>query len=375
MTHHFTHACAGFGKTQYIVNHCTQGTQASRLVITLTTTGQNEIEERLQKATNPSTSIPEVTGWYSFLINHIVRPYLPNLFPTIRPTGFIFDRAMHPKNHYNLHGESRYFSPNRSIYKETLSELAVNVAKESQGAVEKRLSRIYDEIIIDEVQDISRKSLDIIERLLTNAKPRLILVGDVRQSLLDSELSSTKNKNADRVNLMKWYRKFEEDNLLTIDEKNETHRFNQTIANFSDTIFPKELKFPPTLSRMNETYHHDGVFLVAKEDLTHYHETFKPTILRHSIKSWKSQSALNPINFGESKGRTYSRVMILATKPIENFCLKEEKLNDKSACGFYVAVTRARYSVAIVINKSRATLIKLKPSIPIWQPQLPPTLF
>lgn len=238
MIHNFVHACAGAGKTELIIQRCANtANQKRRLVITLTNSGQEELVSRLSVACSQS-QMPDVMGWYAFMIRHYVRPYLPVLFPDVRPTGFIFDRATHPKDHFKLGGIRRYFSSNGSIYKETLPELAVKVAEAMQGAVEKRLGRIYDEIIVDEVQDISRKSLDIIERLISQATPHLILVGDVRQSLLDSDQTSSKNRNADRLGLINWYRKHESAGRLEIKELCETWRSNQRISDFSDRIFP-----------------------------------------------------------------------------------------------------------------------------------------
>lgn len=368
MTHQFIHACAGSGKTQHVIDHCNTGpTDARRLIITLTTTGQDELEGRLHQAIDSSAPMPEVTGWYAFLMNHIVRPYLPLMFPNQRVAGFIFDSgevkaALRYKPKTDV---ARYFSKTNMVYKDNLEELAAALMDKANGLVENRLSRIYDEIIIDEAQDISRSGLDVIEHLLHQTPIECLLVGDSRQSLLDSSLSSRKNKKADRQNLMEWYRRFEESGNLTITEKSDTYRFNQTIANFSDTIFPKELGFAPTVSQMSEVSSHDGVFLVAKEDLDDYLTTFSPTVLRASKASWKDQTTLKPINFGNAKGRAYQRVIILATGPIREFCMRGKALKDKSACAFYVAVTRAQYSVAIAVDVSRKKLVETS-LLPVW---------
>ncbi|MGS2664595.1 AAA family ATPase [Corynebacterium glucuronolyticum] len=373
MTHQFIHACAGSGKTQHIVDHCSEGAtqNVQRLIITLTTSGQDELEQRLGKATNPLAATPEVTGWYLFLLNHIVRPYLPLLFRKHRVTGFIFDAgdARARLRRIPKSNARRYLSENDMAYKDYLEELAAELMIKAGGLVENRLALIYDEIIIDEAQDISRSGLDVIELLLRQDRFHCLLVGDSRQSLIDSSLSSRKNKKADRENLLEWYRRFSREHRLKIIEKSETYRFNQSIADFSDTIFPKTLGFSPTVSRMKEETPHDGVFLVAQEDLEQYFKTYGPTVLRASKASWRDREELTPINFGISKGRTFHRVMILATKSIEDFCLKGKGLTSKSACGFYVAVTRARYSVAIVVQKTRKKLIETAPpELTIWMP-------
>ena len=374
MTHQFVHACAGSGKTQHVIDHCSQSQpNVQRLIITLTLTGQDELEGRLQKQIAPSVSVPEVTGWYAFLINHIVRPYLPLLFPGQIVSGFIFnlDDDVRERLRYKKKTDPRrYFSDSGMIYKDNLEELATGVIDKAGGLVENRLRLIYDEILIDEAQDVSRSGLDVIARLLRQNSVRCLLVGDSRQSLLDSNSSSQRNRRADRQNLMAWYREFENSGCLKIDEKEETYRFNQVIADFSDTIFPKRIGFASTVSRMNDESSHDGVFLLAKEDLDRYVEEFTPTVLRYSCSSWRDQKDRNPITFGDSKGRTYQRVIVLATRPIQDFCLKGKELEGRSACAFYVAVTRAQYSVAIAINKRRKKLIaSAPPDLPVWTPQ------
>ena len=373
MMHQFVHACAGSGKTQHVIDHCSQGQpNVRRLIITLTLAGQDELEGRLEKNIGPSVPVPEVMGWYAFLTNHIVRPYLPLLFPEQRVAGFIFDPGDSRKSlrFKKKTDPRRYFSETGMIYKDNLEELATGLIDRAGGLVENRLHLIYDEILIDEAQDVSRSGSDIIARLLHQDLVHCLLVGDSRQSLLDSSLSSRKNRKADRQNLMAWYREFVNLGRLKVDEIVETYRFNQAIADFSDTIFPKRFGFSSTVSRMNDESSHDGVFLLAKEDLEPYVAEFNPTVLRHSSSSWRDQIAHNPITFGNSKGRTYQRVVILATGAIQNFCLKGEELKDRSACAFYVAVTRAQYSVAIVINQSRKNLIASAPlGIPVWTPK------
>lgn len=371
MIHNFIHACAGAGKTEHIVQRCANSAnQNKRLVITLTDSGQEELISRLSTVCNTS-QMPDVMGWYAFMIKHYVRPYLPILFPSVRPTGFIFNRDMHPNGHYKLSGNRRYFSSNGSIYKETLPELAVKVAEAMQGAVEKRLSRIYDEIIIDEVQDISRKSLDIIERLLAQAKPHLTLVGDVRQSLLDSDQTSSKNRNADRLGLINWYRSHESAGRLEIKELCETWRSNQKIADFSDSIFPRKLEFTPTRSQNHTVTGHDGIFLVHERHLATYLERYQPMPLRSSKASGKLLSDLKFKNIGTVKGLTYERVIIFPTIPMLKLIAEGKPLADKSACLFYVGITRARASVAIIVNDKTLTKnLREHPFIPIsiWSP-------
>jgi ATP-dependent exoDNAse (exonuclease V) alpha subunit len=59
---------------------------------------------------------------------------------------------------------------------------------------------------------------------------------------------------------------------------------------------------------------------------------------------------------------TFERVLIIPTVPIAKFIASGAYLEANSACSFYVAVTRAKQSVAIVLDKAGTS------SLPFWKP-------
>lgn len=369
MTHLFVHAAAGSGKTERIVRTCAnQNGPRNGLIITLTESGQEELASRLAVACKTAQR-PDVMGWYAFLIRHYVRPYLPYVFEGIHPTGFVFDSD--PNKLRFLKGVQRHFTSGGSIYKDTLAELAIKIAEAADGAVENRLSRIYDEIFIDEAQDIGRKSLDVIDRLLKSEAPRVVVVGDVRQSLIDSDRMSTKNKTADRMELLNWYRAHEAAGRLEIEEMTQTFRSNQIIASFADAILPAELGFAATESANRMVTGHDGVFLVQEEHLAEYLQQYDAVPLRDRVTSGKHLDRLRFRNIGQVKGLTFNRVIIYPTQPMLDLISKGKPMAEKSACSFYVAVTRAKSSVAIIVDSKRLTrLLRENPVLPVelWTP-------
>ena len=57
------------------------------------------------------------------------------------------------------------------------------------------------------------------------------------------------------------------------------------------------------------------------------------------------------MNFGEAKGETFNRVLIYPTKDMERWAKDSSTtLSDGARAKFYVALTRARCSAAIVID-------------------------
>ncbi|MNH34608.1 hypothetical protein D3C79_952130 [compost metagenome] len=68
------------------------------------------------------------------------------------------------------------------------------------------------------------------------------------------------------------------------------------------------------------------------------------------------------MNFKVSKGATFERVLVVPTGPITAFIQKGACLEATSAAAFYVAATRAKQSLAIVIDKPG------KSTLPVWEP-------
>jgi hypothetical protein len=300
-------------------------------------------------------------GWYSFLIRHIIRPYIQLLYPGQKVNGLHFEDE-EPRKKIKASGAGRYFDREGRAYKMHLSKLAWDVIGASRGSSINRLERIYNEVYIDEIQDLGGNDLNILEALL-ESKATIVMVGDIRQSIISTNPTDMKNAKYRGLNKIEWFRSLEADGLCQLEERSCTWRSNQTIASFSDTVLPRRLGLPPTKSLQSKTTGHDGVFLVSWEHLTEYLATFKPSCLRYSI-STPTLPPNSATNFGQCKGRTCSRVLIYPTKPILQFLESGKPLSDRSAAGLYVAITRAEHSVAFVVTDPG----KIKHLLPEWQP-------
>jgi DNA helicase-2/ATP-dependent DNA helicase PcrA len=69
---------------------------------------------------------------------------------------------------------------------------------------------------------------------------------------------------------------------------------------------------------------------------------------------WNLKQAVNEnfqfCNFGASKGQTYERVLIYPTPKMLNWLKNGENLEGEAKAKLYVAITRAKYSVAFVTD-------------------------
>lgn len=347
-----TLAVAGSRKTQSIVDACAQGAPGvRRLALTFTQTGQSELQGRLRRACPPGSS-PDVMGWFAFLLRHCIRPYLPLQFPGLRVSGLNFEGEP-PAGRYAT-GAARFLDSEGRAYRLHLSKLASDVATQSKGAVVDRLSHIYDEIYIDEVQDLTGCDLHILEQLMEAPGIDVHMVGDVRQSVFDTNPRDQNLKQYRGVKMLDWFELHRAAGILDIEHNVVTWRANQAIADFSDSLFPAEFSFEPTVSKQAEPTAHDGVFGITRADVPNYLIEYDPQPLRDR-KATARDVDLPFRNFGAVKGLTFDRVLIYPTSPITAFLTIGTALKPRTACGLYVAVTRAKHSVALVVQDPTAT--------------------
>lgn len=199
---------------------------------------------------------------------------------------------------------------------------------------------------------------------------KTILVGDPRQV---TYLTNQYNKYSKyKQGKIKEFLQNECKSLIdetTIDETTlkASHRNNQSVCDYSSRLFPHFEKTEPCVCKncRNNVTEHEGVFLVKNEDLGHYLEKYKPLQLIWN-KNTKVNSQFPVINFGQSKGKTFDRVVIYPTASIKKWiCNNESVLKDTVRSKFYVALTRAKHSVAIVYdfkeNNQFDSLIKFAP--------------
>lgn len=356
---HLTLAVAGSRKTQGIVDACAEaGVDERILIVTYTNANQSELRERLATHAGDHLAV-EVSGWFSFLLAHFVRPFLPYCYPGARLGGF--DNTSEPQRYTRSEAWERYFTPEGDVRKVHLPQLVHRIEEASAGAGIRRLEKIYDQIFIDEAQDLCGYDLEVLKLLMSSTLP-IEMVGDVRQAILATNDREPKNKKYKYLGIWDWFREEEERGNLTITQRADTWRCHPKIAAFADTIFGPSWGFEPTTSHNQTITDHDGVHQIQPTDVAAYVNRFTPLVLRHSSGSAQQYADLDPMNFGVSKGMTRERVLILPTAPIATFLKTGAYLEPRTAATFYVAVTRATQSVAIVLPPGTCS------TLPTWTP-------
>ncbi len=342
--HLFVVASAGSGKTTYLVNKALKIKDKNVLITTYTDTNGEEIKKKIIEKNRSLPKNVFVQTWFSMLLQHGVRPY-QGYFLEKEITGMILTPGQSARGIKETDFR-HYFTKNMKVYSDKLSKFVIKCNEKSHGKVISRLARIFSCIFIDEAQDLAGYDLDLI-RLLCSANMQVILVGDPRQGTFSTN-NSAKNKKYRRYELLRY---FENNPITGLAIRNDllitNHRSIQTICDLADKLFPE---FNKTRSENVTIGDHYGIFLVKKENVEEYLTAYKPVILRDSKRTSVSSNGL-AVNFGASKGLTFDRVLIYPTKPIMDWLKDNESdLAPISRSKLYVAITRARYSVAFVYD-------------------------
>ena len=354
-------AAAGSGKTTFLVKEALKRQTGNVLVTTFTQANEAEIRHKIIEINGCIPKHITVQTWFSFLLQHGVKPYQGGLTDkNIRgiilaegQSGIKFRKNGIPVYYSETKEfEKHYFSQDSKVYSDKLSKLAFRCNQCSDGAVIRRIAKIYTHIMIDEVQDLAGYDLNLLE-LLFKSSSNIVLVGDPRQGTYSTN-NSSKNKQYQKAGIVAFFENHSSILDIDTDSFSISYRCNQKICDFSNKLF---LSLNAATSGNDLTTEHDGVFLVRKKDIGKYLEKYKAVQLRDSSKT-TTHTKYTAMNFGESKGLSFERTLIYSTKPfIDWLHNKQSPLAETSRSKLYVALTRARQSVGIVFDYDDATNI------------------
>lgn len=345
-----TFAAAGSGKTQKIVTEAL-GEQRRILIITYTEQNTSELRARLSAHHGFLPQNIEVLTWYSFLLRHCVRPYQKPLYSSPRLENIYFasdpaarkaigNRRYIPKKQV----KDRYIFSDDLILGEFASEFAVQCDDANGGGVIKRLEKIYSRIFVDEVQDLAGYDLVLLEKLFCSTI-QIDLVGDCRQITYKTNSISNKYQNFRDAKILDFFQNLQTAGKCNLHFDTISRRCNQEICDFADSLYPQ---MPKTTSQNASQDDHKGVFFVQPDDVEQYYELYKPQIL-----TWDRRVETvsgRRMNYGQSKGLTFDRTLIYPTQTIRTFLLNGDPSILTNPSKFYVAITRARNSVALVYD-------------------------
>ena len=337
-------AAAGSGKTTTIVDQACGDSSQKSAIITYTNNGRDEIMATSYRRFGCAPPHVMISTWYAFLLRYFVRPYQNYLYdPRVIGIHFIDGQSARYVRESNV--RRHFFSNPGYLFVDKVSKFAVRLIEESGGLPLHRFEQIFDALFIDEGQDLAGYDLELVE-MLFKSSVHIRLVSDYRQATYSTN-SATKNKKYSGSNIVLKFEEWERAELCKIEYQNYSHRCVQSICDFADQFHPAA---PNTESKNTRITGHDGVFAIRKERVPIYMQTHNPQPLRYSRATRGVPG--NPINYGDAKGMTFKRTLIYPHGPLKRF-LRSGNIEDagKEIAKIYVAITRARQSVAFVVDE------------------------
>lgn len=361
-------AAAGSGKTSLIIDEVINNPQDRVLITTFTLANEQSIRAKFIKKGGYIPVNVTILPWFTFQLEHGVRPYR---FWDKRVDGLKMVNTRSGLKYKAQNGtpvywgeeenfEKHYFTKDMGVYTDKLSKLVIRCNEKSKGKVITRLAKLFDRIYIDEVQDMAGWDLEII-KLLLQSSIRITMVGDPRQTVYHTH-DEAKYKKYNDGQIREFIKK-ECKKLCIIDEETlkDSHRNSAVICALSSKLYPN---FPECKSLLAKTHEHKGIFFVRKRDVMAYAEKINPLQLRLR-KNTKILLPSPALNFGKSKGLESDHVLIYPTKEMLRWLNGDcVRFTDLTKAQLYVALTRALFSVGIVVDEKFSSKVD---EIKVWK--------
>lgn len=178
-------AVAGAGKTTMLVSMLS--TEKRTLLLTYTDNNADNLRRQILERFGTWPENIAVYTWFSFVLSFLIRPFAIENCPAI--SRLVFEEKNIPRWGTDL---VRYITSDGAVY----HSRAFDFVEEYVGAdaVLARLSKFFDEVLVDEFQDFAGYDFDFIE-LLGISPLDVVLTGDFFQHTFDTSRDGSKNKN------------------------------------------------------------------------------------------------------------------------------------------------------------------------------------
>lgn len=374
-------AGAGSGKTHKVITESIAEINKGGkvLVVTYTTSNQQELRARFIKQFGRNSEKFVVKGLFSFYLEDMIRPYQSIAFKK-RIGGIFFNESnphLNPKTNRPIPGRQEIL-PDKSLNKKHyltscgtkahtgfLAKLATRIATKTKNAPAVRLSEIYSRVYFDEVQDLVGWDYTVLKSLSKVMNSAITCVGDFRQTVYETSFGHKAPETADQ--------KIAEFKAMGFIEEplSLNRRCIQSICDIADTVHHGA--YEKTKSAADPVpdgfSHHLGAFIIKESDVEDYIAAFKPMILRSNVRSGSKflPTSARCHNFGTSKGLSFDRVLIVPAQSQMNFVLGHAEpfsgISETIQNKMYVAITRARYSIGFVVPDKLANGL----NFPLWE--------
>ena len=288
-------AVAGSGKTKYIIDALSLGKRS--LIVTYTNNNLRTLRRRILGKFGYFPDNIFVSSYFTFLYSFCYRPFLSQKFKT---RGINY--KSNPNKGLRLTDPRYFFDSYRRIYGNRIAKFLD--VQGILGDINLRLSKYFDTLLIDEVQDLAGHDFNLLKGI-SKANLSIIAVGDFYQHTFDTSRDGNVNSSLhDDYDLYKG--KFE-DMGFSVDTESliASHRCSPNICDF----ISKDIGVEMSSARNDNT----SIYLIEKQEQAD--EIFNN---RHMVKLFYREHYKYECysrNWGESKGEDgHSDVCVVLNK-------------------------------------------------------------
>lgn len=338
-------AVAGSGKTTHIINRL--NTHQRAIILTYT---ENNYYHLKNKIIQKFGYIPDniyIQTYFNFLYSFCYKPFFHD---TWRSKGINWD--IPPAFTLRLKRTNKEFYMDQ--YSRLYSNRIAKLISMYQGVIDiiKRLTKYFDELYIDEIQDFASHDFNLIKEICSNVQINITLVGDFNQHTFDTSRDGSTNKN------------------LHDDFYEYQQHFRDTGITVDTTTLARSYRCPPSVCNFIRTnlginIESNGGINCSVELLTDeekINQVFYDNSIVKLFYKEHSKYACFSNNWGKSKGLDcYSDVCVVLNKTTFQ-AYDDNKLSTiatSSRNKLYVACTRAKKNLYF-INESKIKNFKIK---------------
>ena len=326
-------AVAGSGKTSLIVSKL--DLEQRFLVITYTINNTKNLKRSIIKKYGYFPDNVKLFSYYNFLYSFCLKPFLAY---KIRPRGIFWEHTPNYTNRFKLDDPRRYMTKSRMLYHNRIAKLLEQ--RKVLGDINNRLTKYYNHLFIDEVQDFAGHDFNLIINIL-KSNINAILVGDFYQHTFDTSRDGRTNSSLHN-DFNKYQQRFLEHKVkINKSHLNKSYRCTKNVCEF----------ITENLGIKIESYWNNESVVAFINDKEHIMKIFKDNSIVKLFYRESDKYQCHSRNWGDCKGENhYNDICVVLNKiSIDKYKKGElNKLKPVSKNKLYVACSRANNNLFLV---------------------------
>ena len=325
-------AVAGSGKTSYIIDHL--DLDKRYLIITYTINNIHNLRTKIVKKWGYFPENIRLFSYYNFLYAFCYKPYLHK---KISAKGVNFK----PNQNRYARDRDRYLDSGDRLYSNRISKFF-----ETEGVladIRNRLSKYFDQILIDEIQDFGGHDFDFLETLV-KTETNVVFVGDFYQHTFDTSRDGNVNQNLHN-DYANYQSKLENMGLQSDTEKlKKSYRCSPSVCDFISENLGIEI----------ESHRNDETKIEFVEDREKANAIFNNNDIVKIFYQEHYKYDCYSRNWGGCKGEDQYQDVCVVLNPTALGKYEKDRLTEllaQSKNKLYVALSRARGDLYLVPNK------------------------